>query len=80
MGGASLHSEQGTAPRAPRYGDPLKAKGVTFVTPFGVCRDVGEIIPSPGGKGDREAVDEERRPLQTTDLSHFFGIRPNVVP
>ena len=30
---------------------------------LGACRDVGEIIPSPGGKGDREAVDEERRPL-----------------
>ena len=26
-GVASLHSEQGTAPRAPLYGDPLKAKG-----------------------------------------------------
>ena len=47
---------------------------------IGVCRDVGEIIPSPGGKGDREAVDEERRPLQITEPSHFFGIRPNVVP
>ena len=30
---------------------------------LGACRDVGEIIPSPGGKGDRAAVDEERRPL-----------------
>ena len=44
------------------------------------CRAVGKIIPSPGGKGDREAVDEERRPLQITEPSHFFGIRPNVVP
>ena len=33
------------------------------VRQIGVCRDVGEIIPSPGGKGDRAAVDEERRPL-----------------
>ncbi len=38
------------------------------------------MIPSPGGKGDREAVDEERRPLQITESSLFFGIRPNVVP
>ena len=47
---------------------------------IGVCRADDRKIPSPGGKGDREAVDEDRRPLQITELSHFFGIRPNVVP
>ena len=34
-------------------------------------RDVGGITPSPGGKGDRAAVDEERRPLEITEPSIF---------
>ena len=33
------------------------------VRQIGVCRADDRKIPSPGGKGDREAVDEERRPL-----------------
>ena len=34
------------------------------VRQIGVCRADDRKIPSPGGKGDREAVDEERRQVQ----------------
>ena len=42
------------------FGDDLEMLGRRKM---GVCKDECRTIPSPGGKGDREAVDEEWRHL-----------------
>ena len=49
------------------------------VRQIGVCIDDG-IIPSPGGKGDREAVDEEWRHLTICNAVNLNGTDFSNVP
>ena len=47
---------------------------------IGVCKDECRTIPSPGGKGDREAVDEERRHLTICNAVNLNGTDFSNVP